>query len=122
MPVLEVTVNAKLDGIPLSGFPAIRRAEVAEAQVIDVQKTGGDVSYVSIPSLDAIPAINVLVLRSDGPLGVRLNAQSDSGIVLNRGGMIVLFDVVIDAGAGTNVKVSNTNAPPVTLRGVAAGT
>ena len=122
MPVIEVTVQCTLDSKPLDGFPFTRRVEVSESQTINVQKVV-DGAYAALPTVDYIPSIGVLILRTDsGPFGVRLNAQSDAGISLNAGGLLIVVDGAIASGAATNVKVQNTSGATAGVRGLVAGT
>lgn len=123
MPVLEVVVSAKLDGVPFDGFPVTRRIEVTEAQTLNIQKANGDAgAYVELPTVDILPVISAFILRTDAAIGLRFNAQSDAGIALNKGGLIVIIDANIASGAATNVKVNNAGAGAATLRGAVGGT
>lgn len=120
MPTLEVTVSVKLDGVPVAGFPVTRRREVDEAQQFAVERATG-AGYVTLGA-DDLDEIQVLVLRTDQLVTVRLDGQTDAGLVLTAGGLLVLMDADIDAGVATNVLIDNDSGFVATLRGVAAGT
>jgi len=120
MPTLRISVQLDLDGQPLPGTPLVRRLELDEAQTFDVeQATGG--GFVAIQAA-AIASIQALLLRADRQVTVRLDGQTDAGLVLNAGGLVLIFDATIDAGAATNVTVDNASGSTAVLRGVAAGT
>jgi hypothetical protein len=119
MPTLKLTVQADLDGVPLSGFPVVRRVHVAEVQAFEtLQAPTGE--FLPLP-LSELSRVAALILRSDQVIVLRLNGQSDMGINMEAGGMVVLFDVALDAGAAVNATVWNPGTLPVTLRGVAGG-
>jgi hypothetical protein len=123
MPVFEITLSIKRDNVEVFGAPLRRRLEVDEAigPMEYEQATGG--GYVVVPGTSALDEINVLILRAvDYALTVRLDAQSDAGIVLNAGGVLVIFDADIDAGASLNVKVDNSSGSTASAKVLAGGT
>ena len=116
-------LSVELDGLPVSGFPLDRRLLVDEASAIDYRKAvDGAGTYVGVP-LDLLPTIQALVLRADRALTLRLNGQSDAGVLINAGGVVVLFDVTVNAGAGAaNAKVNNVSGATAFVQGVGGGT
>lgn len=122
MPTLEVTLSLKMNGTELTslGFPIIRRVEVDEAQPFDVTRaTGG--GYVALPTGE-LDEIQVLVVKSDQSVTLRLDGQSDAGIVVNAGGIVVLFDTDLDDGASTNATLDNSSGSDAQIKGIAGGT
>ena len=116
----ELTISLKRDGENVSGFPVTRRAEVDETVAFEHEEaTGG--GFVSIPTGE-LDEINVLLVRVDQQVTIRLDGQTDAGIVLNAGGMLFILDADIDAGASTNVTLSNGSGSTVNIRGLAGGT
>jgi hypothetical protein len=118
MPTLKLTVQADLDGVPLRGFPLVRRLPVAEVQGFETMHTPG--GFVSLP-LSELSTVAALILRSDQAATLRLDGQSDKGIDVKAGGLVILFDVLLDAGPTLNATVSVPGAVPATLTGVAGG-
>jgi hypothetical protein len=119
---LKVTVIAELDGVPLAGFPVVRRLAVDEVQGFTHELAGPSGGYVALPA-DQLATIQALVLRADQLVTLRVDGQSDQGIRINPGGLVVLLDVLINAGAGApNAKVDNSGTAVALLAGLAAGT
>ena len=125
MESLELTVTLKRNGVPVGGFPFIRRVEVDELQSFNYDKAAdADSTTFSAVPADQIAEMQVLVLRSSKAVTLRLDGQTDAGIVVNAGGMVLLLDCTIDAGAGaSNAKVNNPHATDTAvIEGLAAGT
>lgn len=120
MPTYELTIQLKRDGEVVGGFPIHRRTEVDEAVSFDHEEaTGG--GFVTLPTGE-LDEINFLHLRVDQQVTVRLDGQTDAGIVLNAGGALFIIDADIDAGASTNVTLSNASGSTVNVKGIAGGT
>lgn len=120
MPQLKVTVLVELDGEPIAPFPYVRRLTVTEAQAFEFSKaTGG--GYTALPT-EQIASLKALAVRAtDQTVTVRLDAQSDAGILLSAGGLVLIVDATIDAGASTNATVDNSSGSATILRGLGAG-
>ena len=121
MPTLELTVLLKLDGVEVSGFPLVHREAVDSVQPFEYQKaTGG--GYVALPT-NQLATLHALVVRSlDQPVTVRLNGQSDAGVSLAAGGLLLVFDGTLNAGVATNATVQNASGSTTTVQGVGGGT
>jgi len=126
MPSVKVSLDVEVDGQRLSGYPLVRRIETDESAPLDYEKAADNDSttFTTLPIDGALSEVQVLVLRiGEQPITLRLDAQTDAGLVINAGGFVCLFDVDIDAGATTNAKVNNPDATDLaTIRGLAAGT
>ncbi len=123
MPTLKVTVNVELDARSLPGFPVIRRLEVDEAQQFQYEKvddTDGT-TFVAIPTGE-IAALQAFILETDQQVTIRLDAQTDQGIVLNAGGLLIIMDATIDSGATTNAKINRNGSTTANIKGIGAGT
>ena len=125
MPSIKLSVNLEIDGVTVTGFPLIRRLSVDEIQHFDYEE-GADndtTTFSALPTAQ-IAAIQALLLRPlEQPITLRLDAQSDAGIIINAGGLIVIMDATIDAGASTNATVNNPDASALSrLKGFAGGT
>ena len=119
MPSVKITIDVEIDGHRAPGFPLSRRVEVTEVQEFDVTRaTGG--GYVATPTTE-IAAMKALILHTDEAVTVRLNAQSDTGIDLNAGGILAIIDTALDSGASTNATVSNSSGSDAQIEGIAAG-
>jgi len=120
MPTYELTVRLKRDGESVNGYPIHRRLEVDEAVTFDHEEaTGG--GYVTLPTGE-LDEINFLALRVDQQVTIRLDGQTDAGIVLNAGGALFIIDADIDAGASANATISNASGSTVNVKGFAGGT
>jgi len=125
MPSIKLSVNLEIDGVTVTGFPLIRRLSVDEIQHFDYEE-GADndtTTFSALPTAQ-IAAIQALLLRPlEQPITLRLDAQSDAGIIINAGGLIIIMDATIDAGATTNATVNNPDASALSrLKGFAGGT
>jgi hypothetical protein len=82
---------------------------------------GDGTTFDALP-MSQLDTIQVLSIRTDAVATVRLDGQSDAGIVLAAGGAIDLIDVTIDAGAGASNASANANGTTPQLRGFGGGT
>ncbi len=98
---------------------------VAEVQAFNYEEPADNDSttFSALPTAQ-IASIQALILRAlEQPITLRLDGQSDAGIVINAGGIIVIIDATIDAGATTNATVNNPDATEDSqLKGLAGGT
>lgn len=123
MPSIEVEVNVKVDGNSLAGYPVVRRLEVNEIAAFDYQQVnqGDTTTFIGVPA-DILDTIRAIILRVDQPMNLRLNGQSDAGIDLSAGALLVILDALIDAGAGaSNASLNNNSGNIAVIRGLAGG-
>jgi hypothetical protein len=124
MPTLTCVVQMEIDGHPIPNSPFIQTFTVTQAQTLNVQKAVDSAgSYATIPTVDAIAALTALLLQNpDAQLVYRFNNQSDAGVTVPAGGLVIILGANINSGAATNVKVSNSDSGAVaTIQGLAAG-
>lgn len=125
MPEVKLTLLLEQDGRALPGFPYIRRQVVNEFQgPLEVIKAGGDVSFVAIPGVTVIPALNTFVLTTDQAYSLKFGGvgSGDGVVPLLAQGLIVIVGANIASGAATNALGENAGANPANLRIVVAGT
>jgi len=123
MPTLKATVNLELDGVAIAGFPVVKRLEMDESQQFRYEKvddTDGT-TFIAVPTGE-IASIQALIVQTDQQLTFRFDGQTDAGILLNAGGLILVMDATIDASATTNITVNNNVQPTANITGLAAGT
>lgn len=120
MPILEISVMVKLDGQMVGGAPFIRRVNVDETQQFTTEQASGG-GYTTLP-LTSLDQLDFLLLQPDQQITIRLGAQSDQGIVLNGGGLLLICDAVIAAAPATNATVNNVSGTTATLVGIGGGT
>lgn len=120
MPTFEVTVTIKQDGVTLAGSPFIRRVVVDEIQSFSTEQASGG-GYATLPTT-FLDTLNLLLLMPDQTVTVRFSNQSDQGLVLNAGGLLLLADVAVNSGASTNATTTNASGTTASLSGVAGGT
>lgn len=104
----------RVDGVPLQGFPVVRRINPAEAiaRRVVLPHAGSPTSYNILSQLNVD---NGCVIQTDTPISIQFNNQNISAtpvpIYMNAGGVIVILDCVIGPGANYNILV--TNVQPV---------
>jgi len=123
MPTLKATVNLELNGVSISGYPVVKRLEMDESQEFRYEKVDDTdaVTFVALPT-SQIDSIQALAIQTDQQLTFRFDGQTDAGILLNAGGLILIIDATIDAAAATNATVNNNVQPTANISGIAAGT
>ena len=118
--ILDVTVTIKRNGRDVTGFPYQKRMVVDELQSFAYEKaTGG--GHETLPTTQ-IATLQALVVTADQALTLRLDGQSDAGIVLSAGGLLLILDATIDAGVSTNATLDNSSGSTAVITGVGAGT
>ena len=118
--ILDVTVIIKRNGRDVTGFPYQKRTVVDELQQFSYEKaTGG--GYETLPTTQ-IAAVQALVLTADQSITLRLDGQSDAGIPLNAGGLLLVLDSNLDAGVSTNATLDNSSGSTAVVTGLGAGT
>jgi hypothetical protein len=124
MTSFEVGLILRRNGFTVEGFPVTHRFEADEVSQFTYEKANdGDTTTFSALPADQIDTIQVLVVRASKAVTIRLDGQADKGIRLNAGGMLVIVDGTIDAGAGaSNAKVNNNSGAVSLIEGIAAGT
>lgn len=110
MSVIEVTVQVRKDGAVFPGFPVTRRVEAEAFEGFDYAKEEDLAGvYENLPVTQALPA-SVVVVKVDREVTVRLAGQTDAGVVLPAGGMLIIL--------GSNIE----DAPVAALNNVSGGT
>ena len=118
--VLDVTVIIKRNGRDVTGFPFQWRKVVDELQQFSYEKaTGG--GYETLPTTQ-ISTLQALAIVADQALTIRLDGQSDAGIVLSAGGLLLALDITADASASTNATLDNSSGSTAVITGLGAGT
>ena len=118
--ILDVTVIIKRNGRDVTGFPYQKRMVIDELQQFSYEKatSGG---YETLPTTQ-IAAVQALVLTADQSITLRLDGQSDAGIPLNAGGLLLVLDSNLDAGVSTNATLDNNSGSTANITGLGAGT
>jgi len=118
--ILDVVVSIKRNGRDVTGFPFQWRKVVDELQQFSYEKaTGG--GYETLPTTQ-IATVQALVVTADQATTIRLDGQSDAGIVLNAGGLLLALDITADASASTNATLDNSSGSTAVVTGLGAGT
>lgn len=121
---MKVTVLVEVDGHVVSGFPLVQR--VAADQILPwspfVQAPDDPEAeppvYTPLPT-PTLAGLKALVLRPDGPITVRFAAQTDAGLPLEAGSLLILLgcDVGLDPETNVTLRAEQETA----IRGLAAG-
>lgn len=121
MPSVKVTVNIERDGVAIAGYPVVKRIETDEYALLSTDKTD-DGDGTTFTQLSSLGSVQFAAVASDQQVTVRFDGQTDAGILLNAGGLILIMDAVIDAGAATNITVNNNLQPTANIETINAGT
>ena len=104
----------------MAGFPKFYRKQVDEVQEFSYEKaTGG--GHESIPTTQ-LGELQVLAITADQALTIRLDGQSDAGVVLAARGLLLIVDGDLDAGASTNATIDNSSGSTAQVSGLGGGT
>ena len=117
MPEIRVTVQVEQDGQAVPGFPLVQRLTTEQVVTFApyIKALG---TFTSLP-IESVLTVQALIVRTDVAATVRLDGQTDAGIPLQAGGLLLILNADIDAGAATNATIST--AADATVRGLAAG-
>ena len=122
MSIVKVKLSVELDNAPLDGFPLERRVEVQEAVELANLQRAPDNNATTFGSYGTeVPIANVIVLRADQAVNVKLNNLL--AMALNAGGLIIIIDGNLTAVP--QLAINNpalTGGVTVNLKGVVAGT
>jgi hypothetical protein len=108
-------VDADLVGLVTAAVPYGRRVEFAQAFAVDYDQASG-VSFVAVPASTSLTTLAGVILRSNKTVTVRISGQSDQGITLNPGGILIVFD-----GTMTGVTVQNNSGATAHIDGAVLG-
>lgn len=119
---LKITVSVELDGNQVAGFPITRRIALAETYQFGYEHAddGDTTTFTTIPD-SKVAETQALVLTSDQQVNVRLDGQSDAGILLNANGLLLIIDADVDAGAGSNCVINNNTGNTANITGIGGG-
>ncbi len=122
MPVFKVSLTIERDGTVLQGYPKIRTLSVLENQDFSYQKAddGEATTFTTLP-ITQLEELQFLLFEADQDLTLRLDGQTDAGIAIRAGGVLLLLDADIDAGASTNATVNNNSSAVAQITGIAGG-
>ncbi len=124
MPTVKLVIQLEIDNKPVAGFPLVRRLSVDEIQNYNYEEPNdGDMTTFSLIPADQLATIQALLIRSDKQVNIRLDGQTDAGILLSADGILLIIGATIDAGAGaSNAKVNNNSGATAQVQGFAGGT
>jgi hypothetical protein len=124
MTTAKSRASVEVDGLPNPIVKALRRLEHPELQSFAYEKANdGDTTTFTAVPLDQLDTVALLYLETDQQITLRVDNQTDAGIVINAGGFILLHDVLIDAGAGANnLKINNNSGSVANISGFGFGT
>lgn len=119
----QITLIVEKDGAAVSDLCITRRIVVDESQSFDYEKTddGNGTTFTTVPAGE-IGTLQMVIMRPSEQVTVRLDGQTDAGILVNARGLLVLVDATVDAGASTNMTVNNNSGAVAQLKGMVGGT
>lgn len=120
---VRVIVSVEIDDLPMAGVPVIRSMECTHVRTTNAPKEmdiAGD-----FPALVIAQDFSVLqgfMLTPDGQMNLRVGGQTDGGILINPGGLLLLIDGAVIPPTGGKVIAANSVQPQTNrLRGFVAG-
>ena len=117
MPLLEATIDIKLDGKSITGQPVVFTATYVEGTATTLTKANGDgSSYVQWSQLGTD---NGLFLMTDAAVSFKFN--NAGAIPLNAGGLILVLGANIAASAATNITINNAGAGNASVKTMEVG-
>lgn len=122
MPTLRLTLKIELDGRPIPPFdPLVRTLTVDEVQTFAFEEANdGDTTTFSAVPITQLTDLQVYACESDFAVTQRVDGQTDAGLPLQAAGLVLLWNVDVDAS--TLVETNNNSGSTATLRGLGAGT
>lgn len=115
MPAFRTRVTVLVDGVPIRGFPLVRRLESPTQAIDQVHLCPVSSSRTVNPSLNA--ALKVAALTTDQPVTVQLLSQAvGAASTLEAGGLFLAFDSSLTG----NIVVTNQGAKQAVVRGIIA--
>lgn len=119
--VYELTMSLKADGAEVFGQPLTKRLTVDETTGLQTYEraTGGGYSTLNITVLETL---QLLFVQASQSVTLRLDGQSDAGIVLQANGLLLLMGGTVDAGSSTNATLDNSSGQTAVVKVLGGGT
>ena len=118
MPLLEITLDLKVDGKSVIGQPLVYSATVTQATSTQLTKSGADgASYVQWSQL---ATDNDIFLMADQAVNFKFN--NAGAVALNAGGVILILNSNIASGAATNITINNNSGSTANVKTLEATT
>lgn len=117
MPLLELTLDLKLDGKSVLGQPFVQTATYVEATNTNLTKTGNDSS--SYLQWSQLATDNGLFIITDTAINLKFN--NAGALPLNAGGIVLVLGANIAAGATTNITINNNSGTTANIKTLEVG-
>ena len=107
----------------MPGFPYVRRITADEFQTFDPYEKANDgntTTFTTLPVSAVASILQALILKADAQVTLRFNGQTDKGITLNAGGLLLLLDTAINSAVFASI--NNNSGGIANVRGLGAGT
>lgn len=119
MATIQVTLDIKEDGQTLPGFPMTQQLTPTETSRLTYSRaSGAGFNELALGDLDTI---TVLMVKPSEAVTLRFNDQTDQGLPVNAGSILLLMNTAIPSGATSKVSLENTSGSAVDIIQVAAG-
>src|SRR5437870_8642523 len=105
MQTVKVTLNVEIDSQQVEGYPIVKQLTADELQGFTYEKADGG-GYVAVP-VGELSTVQFLLLRPSQAVTIRLNGQSDAGIMLSANSVLLIAGATIDTA--TLVSVNNAS-------------
>ncbi|HUL99378.1 MAG TPA: hypothetical protein VLU24_08175 [Mycobacterium sp.] len=120
MPDLQLTVRLEVDGAAAPGFPLVRRLTVPVLQPFNPVARGGVPEFKTLP-VEEISNLQLLAVRPDRDVTLRVCGQTSSGIRVKAGGLALFFNSGMCQPPTRNALVRNEAATAAHVQGVGGG-
>jgi len=121
---IMVSVRDADTGVEVFGAPltyTIEADETSGPARFNKADDGDGTTFTVVSPSQLSSILQLVVLTADQELTWRFDGQSDAGIVVGEGGIILMAGVTIDAGTATNVKVNNNSDETAQIQLMVAG-
>lgn len=119
MPKIEVTVDVRIDGRRVRQFPYYFSTEVDELQADFETEVASGAGLASLPH-EQLSEVHLAAYAPSGDASFSL--MQDNPFTIRQGGLLLLVNALLDDGASTNARVSQSTGGVILVRGLAGGT
>lgn len=122
MPLLQLTIDAKIDGASVPGWPVTIVKDADEAAVFNFTHAGdsNDTSFTALP-IGEVDSVEALLFLTNSAAGIRVEGGEGTNVAIRLaagGGLVIWGSSLTD----TNVTANINSATAGQMLGAAVGT
>lgn len=118
---IELHVALDVDGVPIPGYPLRRTLELGTLHPFAPIPREVEVSVFRPGPAEQLHELKLLAIQPDQDVTVRLSAQSDHGIPVLAGGLLLFFDAGMCNDPRLNVTIRNDSDAVAYINGATGG-